>query len=671
MLQFLINLRIRVKVFAICAILLTILVGLAVSDFVNFRRAERAFGAVGQSATESQSLAAFNIEFLQLRRFSRDYIFTGSPAARTGGEAEMKAVEDKLTQAMEVVREPTRRQQVAQMVQMYHDYLTQIRAGYALRSEMDSIFDSNLATHGVAAQIALSSLSNSAKGEDNAALASMSDGVLMQVMQVRLTLVQMLRHMDPSEAAGLDKLITTVTLRLQVMGNVDKGESDTVLYTGASEAMQAYATGATRVIEILTRIDHDLNPAWTRIGDSIARSSDAITQAVKTEHATVSATTAAMLARARILTVVLAAAGLGLGIAVAWLVGGGIARPVMAMSEVMHRLAGGEHGIAIPATDRRDEVGEMAKAVLVFQRNAVAAARLAAEKAETDATREARSSRLTELLHGFEAQSGKMVGEVATAAEQLTATATDLAEVAGRSTEQSAAVATAAEEAAVNTGTAATAAEELAASIAEISRQVDSSTRIAARAQSDAEHTDTIVRALAEGSQKIGEVVSLISDIAGQTNLLALNATIEAARAGEAGRGFAVVASEVKRLANQTAHATGDIAAQIGQVQTTTQEAVTAIRAISATIGEINKITASIAAAVEEQGSATEEIARTVGRVSAGTNTMTGNVTELSHGASRTSEAVSRLRDAAGQLSTQAETLSSEVSTFLASVRAA
>ena len=97
----------------------------------------------------------------------------------------------------------------------------------------------------------------------------------------------------------------------------------------------------------------------------------------------------------------------------------------------------------------------------------------------------------------------------------------------------------------------------------------------------DANRTDGIVKTLAEGAQKIGDVVGLISTIAGQTNLLALNATIEAARAGDAGKGFAVVASEVKSLANQTAKATDDISQQIAQIQAATKEAVAAIEAIS------------------------------------------------------------------------------------------
>src|SRR5262249_8799086 len=152
----------------------------------------------------------------------------------------------------------------------------------------------------------------------------------------------------------------------------------------------------------------------------------------------------------------------------------------------------------------------------------------------------------------------------------------------------------------------------LSSSVAEITRQVAQSAKIAGQAVTDAKRTDETVQMLAAGAQKIGEVVTLIQQIANQTNLLALNATIEAARPGEAGKGFAVVASEVKSLANQTAKATEEISAQVEQIRGATDQAVAAIRGIGGVIDEINQIAAAISAAVEQQGATTQEIARNV-----------------------------------------------------------
>jgi ABC-type transporter Mla subunit MlaD len=282
-----------------------------------------------------------------------------------------------------------------------------------------------------------------------------------------------------------------------------------------------------------------------------------------------------------------------------------------------------------------------------------------------------RTQRLDTLLRGFEAKTAVLVGMVASAATELESTSRAMASTTGETVAQATNVAAAVEAASINVQTVASAAEELSASISEIARQVAQSSEIADRAVQDANRTDTIVKTLAEGAQKIGDVVGLISTIAGQTNLLALNATIEAARAGDAGKGFAVVASEVKSLANQTAKATDDISRQIAQIQLATKEAVTAIEAITQTIGEVSRIATAIAAAVEEQGAATQEIARNIHEAASGTHQVSVSIAGVSRGASETGAAATGVHDAAGELSKQAEGLSGDVQHFVTEVKAA
>ena len=220
-------------------------------------------------------------------------------------------------------------------------------------------------------------------------------------------------------------------------------------------------------------------------------------------------------------------------------------------------------------------------------------------------------------------------------------------------------------------GAVASAAEEMSASVTEISRQVHDSSRIAADAVKQAERTDVRINELLQAAGRIGDVVKLITAIAEQTNLLALNATIEAARAGEAGKGFAVVAQEVKQLASQTAKATDEIRVQISGMQSATQESVAAIKEIGETISRISQIATAVAAAVEEQGASTQEIARNIQEAAKGTAQVSGNITEVTRGASATGSASSQVLVSARSLSTESSQLKMKVAKFLATVRAA
>ena len=348
-----------------------------------------------------------------------------------------------------------------------------------------------------------------------------------------------------------------------------------------------------------------------------------------------------------------------------------IATPVQALTQSMGKLAERDLTVAIPGTERSDEIGAMSKAVLVFKENMERADALTAAQVAEQEAREARGRRLEALIASFEQAAGGLVGELGSAATQLQGTAQSLAAGAAQTGTQASAVTAAAEEASAGVQTVAAASEELAASVVEIGRQVTQSVHIAGRAVEDARKTDGIVRNLASAAQKIGDIVGLIQSIAGQTNLLALNATIEAARAGDAGKGFAVVASEVKNLANQTARATEEIGAQISEVSTATADVVAAIGGITTVIEEMSQIAAAIAAAVEEQGAATSEIARNVQQTAENTQNVTVNIAGVSAATGDTSAAASEVLGAAGRLSEQSNTLNITVRDFIGGVRAA
>ena len=280
------------------------------------------------------------------------------------------------------------------------------------------------------------------------------------------------------------------------------------------------------------------NDSGSRSGGMVARQRDSL----KKDGASVLAETGFL----TILLWVLLGVGIGVASTVVYLTNRSIVPPILKMVGAMEQLAGGDHSVEVPATDKKDEIGLMARAVLIFKENMIKAKELADKEAEAISARMARAARVNELTKAFDADVSSVLRSVAAASTELQATASSMTATAEETSNQATAVAAATEEASTNVQTVAAASEELASSVTEIGRQVASSAAIAQKAVTEAERTNTTVQGLFNEAASIGDVVKLISDIAGQTNLLALNATIEAARAGEAGRGFAVVAAEVK-----------------------------------------------------------------------------------------------------------------------------
>lgn len=350
----------------------------------------------------------------------------------------------------------------------------------------------------------------------------------------------------------------------------------------------------------------------------------------------------------------------------------GVSRGIDSVVQPMQALAAGDLSVTIPHQNVRTEIGRIADAVQVFKDGLNRMKALEDENALARAGADAqRKAAMRSMADGFESAIGGIIQSVSSSATELQATAQSMAGTATETAAQSTGAAAAAEQAAANVTTVAAAAEELGSSVQEIGRQVSASASLAHVAVEETARTAVLVKDLNSAVAKIGDVVTMISAIAGQTNLLALNATIEAARAGEAGKGFAVVASEVKQLATQTAKATEEIGAQIAMMQSATQDSVAAIKEIGSTIDTLAGIANAIAAAVEEQGAATQEISRNVQEAAQGTAEVAGNISSVNSGAAETGSASAQVLSSAQSLSRESEVLQREVARFIETVKAA
>lgn len=347
-----------------------------------------------------------------------------------------------------------------------------------------------------------------------------------------------------------------------------------------------------------------------------------------------------------------------------------ITRPIHGIKSCMESLTHGNLSVDVPGAGRGDEIGEMARSVVVFKDRLTHIKKIEADQEEQKHIAEQdRKLAIAHIAADFENRVGSIVQAVSSAAVQLQASSQQMAATATQTATQVTHVASAAEQATSNVETVASATESLSESIRNIAEHVDRSRTVAIRAEDEARQTTDMIEKLSTNVESIGQIVSLISDIASQTNLLALNATIEAARAGDAGSGFAIVAGEVKNLASQTARATDEIGTRIAAVQNGTADAVNAILSITRVITEMGAISTNVASAVQIQATATNDIARNLDQSSIGTKTVSNNIVAVALAARETGNAADQIRESSDDLSKQADVLAKEVFRFLSHVR--
>jgi methyl-accepting chemotaxis protein len=349
-----------------------------------------------------------------------------------------------------------------------------------------------------------------------------------------------------------------------------------------------------------------------------------------------------------------------------------IVAPLRLIEDTMRRLVGGEHAVQVPGGNRKDEIGDMARAVGVFKENALAMVALQQDHDGLMRRAEAeKQTAMANLADQFEGTVSGVVEAVSSGSFSIAETARRMVERTDHAEEsRSLMVVEAAVKADDSVRAAREAADELSQSIVAVTRLIDESAEISNAGEKELELADRQVGELASAINEIGMILELINKIARQTNLLALNATIEATRAGAAGHGFAVVANEVKHLSAQTAEATGKINDKITAIRQAADGTAQMVGAIGDTIRRMAEITSSVNGAMTRQASATDRIGHCVDIVSRDSQTVAEGVVEVTQSAAIYSGSAIRVLWAANDLSQPAQVLRHGVESFLARVRA-
>src|SRR5256714_2270918 len=654
------DLSVRARLIVLSIIPVAGLAAIAFAYLSSEHAVEQAFGSVEQSARMSDASRAFKEALTTMQMRAKEFVAQPQPSLVSRFDDAHDAAMNSLKNLEDLGAEAERQNLIA-----LRGRVAKLKSTFAaLTAEQDNLG----LTEFEGIQGSLRDNGNGIEQVVNFDLAGLSEGdnrkILIPLMlmrryevEYRLTRGEPVYSLFKQELATFEKAFAAISASATTKQRL----SDQVkAYTAAFAAWVASSDKLSRSIAIISAETRQMLPVADEIIASAAGKTAAAADAVaKSQQQT------------KLLIIGIGIGVIGFGLLFNWLIGRSITRPLARLSGAMKKLAAGDSSVDIPSTEAKDEIGAMARTVIVFRDNAVEREQLAVTQEKSVRERERRAETIATTVTHFENTVDQALGKVRGAGERLETASSALNGAADSVAAESSAAGERVGAASTNVASAASSAEELAVSIGEIATQAATSTEVASRAVTEAQRTVETMSQLATAATRIGEVIGLIQAIAGQTNLLALNATIEAARAGEAGRGFAVVASEGKSLAGQTAKATEEVATQIGAIQSAAGDATEAIEQVNRIIAEMSGIAAAVASAVEEQNAAVSTIAEGVNRASAearsGAEAMT-RVAGASAGARSTADDVKALAEA---LAADAEGLDTEVRRFLSEVRAA
>ncbi|BAE50672.1 methyl-accepting chemotaxis protein [Paramagnetospirillum magneticum] len=661
---------IRTRIYALAGGLCALAAGLAALGYVSLSNVMADLGEVGRISANAQRVVEIDRDIAAARRNVLGFANSGDVRMRDRANELLTTLASQLEESVATHRNAERRAILVEMRDLVGSYRALFEQVVASRQRRDESIKLQQGAAEKATQT-MSRLLADALAAGRVDFVAHASQAQEKLSLARLSVARFISMGDPAfieRAEGhlnaFDGIAATLDART---GSAADREGLAEARSTVAAFRDAMRQTATAMISTRRVVEVDM-PATGEKFAALAAGVRNLQKAAVTEVSQSSNRRAATFTMALALASLAAVGG---GMLFSVILARGVAVPLTGMTDAMSHLAKGDHTVSIPGVGRQDEIGAMASAVQVFRDSMVRAETLAAEQEQARLAQLARASHIEASARQFEANVLKVVSDLGQAVGRLDNTSTSMAGIATKTSERAAAVAAASTQATCNVQTVAAAAEELSASVTEISRRVSDSTRITAQAVDMARRTNSLVGGLTSSTDRIGQVVGLITDIAAQTSLLAMNATVEAARAGESGKGFAVVASEVKKLAQQTARATGEITTYVAEVQGAGAHTAGALQDITGIIARLDEISSAIAAAVEQQSAATSEIARNANQAAGGTEEVNRHIHGVTEEASQTGSASGRVRGEAASLTRHAAAIHSEVETFLSNVRCA
>jgi methyl-accepting chemotaxis protein len=386
--SFLGNLKVKSKILGGFAPVLVILTAVGGTGYWSLTQADVQFSAYAERVVVQGMASEIEKDVSNIRRNAREYGYTGNPDRLTQAREIAGKLKDEVGKALAEIQDPERQQKMQDIGAAFDAWLGNFEKMAALKVEQANLLKTELDPTGPALADALEALAGKAAQGGSSDLSILSNQALFHVMQARLYVNMALGRHDDTIAEKAAKAFDDLETVVKQMSNTVGADAFKADLAQMASLVATYRDAAQHAQQNDDAIFELLNKAMLEGGTRIAEDAKTIRESAVADESSIGKEMTAMMAMSSNLMLIVGIAGLVIGGMLAWFVGGAIARPIVRMTEAMTKLAGGDLAAVIPAIEKRDEIGAMAKAVQVFKNNGIEKQRLeAAAKEEQDRQR--------------------------------------------------------------------------------------------------------------------------------------------------------------------------------------------------------------------------------------------------------------------------------------------